>query len=93
MAQAAMRKTPVAVPGIEGVVDVETGFYATFARKADGTIWGWSVNPSGFLGDGTENVANAPVRALVNGVTALSASDMCVIALLSDGTLRGCPTD
>src|SRR5438132_9120316 len=58
--------------------------------KADDTVWGWGLNSSGQLGDGT-NIdrkwdAAVQVRNL-SGVTAIAAGGVHSLALKSDGTV------
>jgi alpha-tubulin suppressor-like RCC1 family protein len=82
------------VSDVDGVVSIAASYYASFAVKADGTVWAWGFNGAGQLGDGTttSRATPAPVRGL-SGVTAIAADDdacFCnnsVLALKSDGTV------
>lgn len=84
----AYRKTPVAVPGLTGVVAVAAGQGHSLALKADGTVWAWGSNYDGQLGDGT--LTNRPTPVAVSGlsnVIAVAANGDHSMALKSDGTV------
>jgi len=58
------------------------------ARKADGTVWGWGINTSGQLGDGSTTTRLSPVQVPgLSGIVAVATSPSHSIALKSDGTV------
>jgi PKD repeat protein len=65
------RPIPAQVPGLEDVDDVVANGYCTYARKDDGTLWGWGDNYSGQLGDGTFESHTSPVQ--VHGIADVTA--------------------
>jgi alpha-tubulin suppressor-like RCC1 family protein len=82
------RSSPVAVPGVAGVVAVAAGGFHTVALKSDGTVMAWGYNDSGQLGDGT--LTNRPSPVVVPGLTgvvAVAAGERHTVVLKSDGTL------
>ena len=54
----------VAVRHLEEVEQVVAGFYASCARRRDGSVWCWGGNPHGELGDGTTQARERPVRVV-----------------------------
>ena len=64
------RLSPVAVFGLSDVVSVSAGGHDRFnglqghtlALKSDGTVFGWGLNGSGQLGDGTFTDRSVPVQ-------------------------------
>ena len=48
------KSTPVSVPDLTGVIDVDDGHYHSLAMKSDGTVWGWGQNHLGQLAQGNE---------------------------------------
>jgi alpha-tubulin suppressor-like RCC1 family protein len=82
------RLSPVAVPGLTGVVAVSAGSAGTVALKANGTVMAWGWNDFGQLGDGTTTASASPVQVLgLTGVVAVSTSGRSTVALKSDGTV------
>ena len=94
--------TPVQVTGSGGtgtltdVVAVTAGRDASYALKADGTVWAWGYNAFGQIGDGSTTHAEAPVQVkgengtgYLTGVAELSANLATVYAKKSDGTVWG----
>ncbi|MGA8146365.1 MAG: hypothetical protein WB870_02160 [Gallionellaceae bacterium] len=80
--------TPVAVPGLAGVVAVAAGDAHSVALKSDGTVMAWGSNSNGQLGDGTSNDSYTPVAvAGLAGVVAVAAGDAHTVAVKSDGTV------
>ncbi len=80
--------TPVQVAGLEGFTSVADGNGFVIALKSDGTVWGWGINSSGQLGDGTTMERTRPVQTFgLTGVTAIAASGSYGVALKSDGTV------
>jgi alpha-tubulin suppressor-like RCC1 family protein len=45
--------TPIQVPGLTAIVDIEATLNATYAIKSDGTVYAWGWNAEGELGNGT----------------------------------------
>ena len=90
--------SPIAVPGLTGVVAVAAGANASFALLENGTVLGWGLNEFGELGDGDAgvepcgegasrcNLAPTPVSGLSH-VTAIASGQAHSLALLSDGTV------
>lgn len=62
---------PVQVSGLTNVTTISAGFIASYAVKANGTVWAWGQG--GHLGDGTNTPRATPVQ-----VTGLS--DMVMVA-------------
>lgn len=82
------RNSPVAVPGLSGVVAVSAGSNHTVALKADGTIMTWGYNASGQIGDGTTYNSLSPlVVPGLSGVVAVAGGGVHTAALKADGTL------
>jgi len=90
--------TPVAVPGLSGVIAIAAGGAQTCALLACGTVDCWGDNTFGELGDGTSTgpqrcgeelaCSTAPVAVPgLSGVTALAAGAEHTCALLSAGTV------
>ncbi|MEO5368135.1 MAG: Ig-like domain-containing protein, partial [Magnetococcus sp. WYHC-3] len=84
------RLTPVQVSGLTGVTAIAAGSYHSLALKSDGSVWAWSLNNCGQLGDGTTTQRTTPVQVsgLTNGVTAIAAGLYHSLALKSDGSVR-----
>jgi alpha-tubulin suppressor-like RCC1 family protein len=81
--------TPVTVPGLSGVTDVDDGHYHSLALKGDGTVWGWGYNALGQLGTGDATTRYAsPVRwgSVSNAVGVFGGRDMTYV-LAADGDL------
>ena len=80
---------PIQVPGLANVAAIDSGSYHVVALKNDGTVWAWGWNYWGQVGDGTSwNTKYSPVQVTgLTDVVAVSAGDMHVLALKSDGTV------
>jgi alpha-tubulin suppressor-like RCC1 family protein len=77
---------------ISEVVQVEAGSFHTLALKSNGTVWGWGVNTSGQLGDGSVADRSVPVQVGIGvpgftNIIAVSAGDNHSLALKSDGSV------
>ena len=72
-------------------VSATTGASSGFAIKTDGTIWGWGLNSSGQLGDGTTVNRSSPVQigTLTNWSSISTIFSDHVMAIKTDGTLWG----
>ena len=80
---------PVAVVGIDQVIQVATGAQHTCALKSDGTVFCWGGNAEGQLGSGfTDTILGAPfqVPGLANAV-AIGAGVAHTCALLASGAV------
>jgi alpha-tubulin suppressor-like RCC1 family protein len=84
------RETPVAVVGVSGVIQVETGGFTTCALMADRTVQCWGYNYNGELGDGTTVWARVAPSVVVGltGVRELVGGDDHMCAVLLDATAR-----
>ncbi len=86
---AVVNPTPVAVPGLTGVLQVAAGAVHTCALLSGGTARCWGNNTWGYLGDGTTNASTAPVAVVgLTGARQLSANEGHTCAVLGDGTAR-----
>jgi len=56
------RTLPGPVPGLSGVIALDTFFQFTVVLKSDGTVWAWGSNSFGQLGDGTTSDQPSPVQ-------------------------------
>ncbi|MGG4404123.1 hypothetical protein ABEW61_28645, partial [Paenibacillus amylolyticus] len=61
------KTTPVQVLNMREVVGVAGGELASYAIKADGSVWSWGRNDRGQLGDGTITNRLTAVKVLDNG--------------------------
>lgn len=85
--------TPVTVPGLSDVVQIDASGAAAFAVHRDGTVSAWGSRASGMLGDNQHPKAgDAPSRAMapvripgVAGVVQVSAGGSHVLARTSNG--------
>ena len=55
--------SPTTVPGFSPASAIAGGGLASHAVKANRTVWGWGLNSSGQLGNGTTTNASSPVQA------------------------------
>ena len=80
--------TPAVVAGLTDVVQVVAGFYASYAVRADGTVYSWGSNMHDSLGDGTTTDHTTPQQVPgLSGIVAMAASTQSAFALKSDGTV------
>ncbi len=81
---------PATVEGLSDVVAVSVGGYHSLALRADGTVLAWGANTYGQLGSGAAPSTDAPVPALVTGLTdvvAVAAGGLHSLALRADGSV------
>jgi alpha-tubulin suppressor-like RCC1 family protein len=69
-----VRRAPVPVAGLNGVVAISAGMQHSAAIRSDGTVWSWGRNSDGQLGDGTYSAR--AVTVLVSNDTADGALDL-----------------
>ncbi|WP_158620279.1 MULTISPECIES: hypothetical protein [Corallococcus] len=80
--------TPTQVPGLTGMVALAAGGESSVALKSDGTVWAWSKNASGQLGDGTTTNRLTPIQVPgLTGVVALASGPYYTLAVKLDGTV------
>lgn len=82
-----LRRTPVAVAGLTGVVAVALGSVHSCALTVSGAVKCWGGNSVGQLGDGTITPRATPVdvAGLSTGVVAIAAGSDHSCAILADG--------
>jgi alpha-tubulin suppressor-like RCC1 family protein len=56
------RAVPAAIAGLSSVVDVAASSNNGYVITDDGTVWAWSLNSWGQLGDGTGIDSPTPVQ-------------------------------
>jgi alpha-tubulin suppressor-like RCC1 family protein len=79
---------PLAVQGLDRIVDVSAGGSHSLALREDGTVWAWGGNEHGQLGTGDDGSHDSPIAVPALGrVTALAAGSTHSVALLADGTV------
>jgi len=54
-------RTPTAVQGLSGIVDIAAGWEHGLALAGNGNVYGWGDNSLGQIGDGTTVARSAPV--------------------------------
>jgi alpha-tubulin suppressor-like RCC1 family protein len=92
--------TPVAVPGLSGIVQVSAGFRTTAALDSTGKVWALGAGVTSLLGDGSTNGGATYVPQLVTGLQnhnvvqfeysrsfPLNISQSHQLALLADGSV------
>jgi len=82
--------TGLLIPGtvkiMENVKSVSAGTTYTLAVRNDNTLWAWSSNGQGQLGDGTQAVSRKPVK-IMDDVESASAMSGLSAAVKTDGSL------
>ena len=63
--------------------------YTNLAIKTDGTLWGWGINGSGTVGDGTTIAKSSPVQVISGGTNwkQVSTDGNSSFGIKTDGTL------
>lgn len=86
--------SPVPVPALTGVRQVDSTHAGGYAVLGDGTVRAWGQNYGGSLGDGTQTQSYVPVSVAnvggggqLSGVTALQADFNHVVARRADGSV------
>lgn len=78
--------SPIQIPGLEDVIEIETGSYHSMALKEDGSVWMWGFNEFGVLGNGTNNTSLSPSPvAGFNNIISISSGQSHAIALDEHG--------
>ena len=81
--------TPVAVPGLTGVVSIAAGNNHTCAVLGTGGVECWGSNTFGGLGDGTTTSRSSPVTVSgVSGARSVSAGQEHTCAVLQSGAIE-----
>ncbi|TDU82261.1 alpha-tubulin suppressor-like RCC1 family protein [Kribbella voronezhensis] len=84
------QRTPVAVSPLTDVIAIAGGRDMSYALRSDGTVWGWGLNDTGQLGDGSTTMRTRPVRVgSLEGITAITGGRDHGLAVRSDGTVWG----
>lgn len=72
--------TPVAIPGLDSVTFLDSGWYHGAVRRSNGTVWTWGNNQYGALGRTTNFPVPTPVSGL-SGVGYVSGGQYHTLAL------------
>ena len=81
---------PTQVEGLTDVKQLALDFGSAMVVKKDGTVWGWGLNETGLLCDGTKAPRLHPVQAIgITNATHLAISGSSIV-VLTDGTVRMC---
>jgi pimeloyl-ACP methyl ester carboxylesterase len=80
-------QAPQQIAGFGDVVSIAGGLATSFARRQDGSIWGWGENHWGQLGDGTysNKINPTPINGLTD-IAIIEAGGWGLIALDSHGS-------
>jgi alpha-tubulin suppressor-like RCC1 family protein len=86
----ACSKTPVAVPGLTGVVAVAAGGFHSLALRSDGTVMAWGSDSGGQLGIGKLGgiVASPTAISGLSDVKAIAAGPEQSFAVMADGSVK-----
>lgn len=81
--------TPVEVPGVREVVDLDAGFTHVCAASRSGALWCWGTEDHGALGDGTTEPRTTPTRvSSISPVAAVSLAQDKSCAVVDGGRGR-----
>jgi alpha-tubulin suppressor-like RCC1 family protein len=84
------QRTPVMVSPLTDVIAIAGGRDMSYALRSDGTVWGWGLNTTGQVGDGTTTMRTRPVRVgSLTNITAITGGRDHGLAVRSDGTVWG----
>lgn len=75
---------PTLIPGLDDVVDVDAGGYRACAIRTDDSLWCWG---NSYVGDGSSETRDRPVRVLED-VASVAVSSDHTCAVLKDGGVR-----
>ncbi len=81
---------PVQISTLSGIIAIDASATYSIALKDDGSLWTWGNNAWGELGNGTITDSPIPVQVTPTfgqGVVAISAGILHVLALRNDGTV------
>ncbi|TWD75226.1 alpha-tubulin suppressor-like RCC1 family protein [Kribbella amoyensis] len=82
------QRTPVTASPLTDVVAIAGGRDMSYALRSDGTVWGWGLNTTGQVGDGTTTMRTRPVRVgSLTNITALAGGRDHGLAVRGDGTV------
>jgi alpha-tubulin suppressor-like RCC1 family protein len=89
------RKSPLQVPGLDGVVAISASSNFNLALKQDGSLWAWGENDAGQVGDGKDSytpdyglVEEAPFQVVnIADMVAVDTGSTHSLGLRRDGTL------
>ena len=82
------QRTPVTVSPLTDVIAIAGGRDMSYAIRSDGTVWGWGLNTTGQVGDGTTTMRTRPVRVgTLTDITAIAGGRDHGLAVRSDGTV------
>jgi alpha-tubulin suppressor-like RCC1 family protein len=82
--------SPRQVQGLTNVTAVWADNFNSFALTSDGTLWGWSDNGEGELGDGTNMTRIIPERLPIENVVAVDCEQQHTLFLKDDGSVWAC---
>jgi alpha-tubulin suppressor-like RCC1 family protein len=80
-----LRKSPIQVSGLSGVVAVAAGANHSMALTSTGALYVWGANGDGQVGDNSTTVRKTPVQSNLTDVVAIAAGEFHSVALKSNG--------
>jgi len=79
--------SPVQISGTSWT-EVSSNYNSSFARKTDGTLWGWGWNTAGQIGDNTVDLGKStPVQIPGTAWNGVETGSAITMATKTDGTL------
>lgn len=70
------------------VAGIAAGQNASYARRSDGTVWGWGANSQGQVGDGTTTQRTSPVQTSgLSNIALIGAGEAHAIAATTSGVV------